>query len=472
VARDRERHTETLIPVERAGFGDTTASMFDPTTRRISTRALKSLLAQTSDRPPPLEKKGRRVLEELKARRSGEAISETFGRYLLLGSVGKGGMAEVRLAAEHVGGGVRLCVVKRIAADDENSEQLARGLREEARVSRRLAHPHVVQLLDAGERNGSPYLVFELIDGVSLRELTEIVKPLRMPLRGVLEVGRACASALAHAHAAVGEDGRPLHVVHRDATPQNILVARDGTVKLVDFGIARFEGREQNTRHGHVKGKLGYMAPEQCRTGPVDGRADVFTLGLVLTELIAGERVLPPTLIVMSESESIIRTRLARAQVPLPPVLAELLVHMTALDAKDRPTASEVEMQLAGICAAITEGETLAEFVQARVFAELEPFEDAVAIDPPPVVTPPVSSEDPTWDPTEPSYARTLQLMRPISGPRDDADTRMVSPPAPLPAPQAPPLEDPADGRGRAMFFFVLAAAIVAFLALVFVLTR
>jgi serine/threonine protein kinase len=481
VARDRERHTETLVPVERAGFDGTTASMFDPTTRRVSTRALKSLIAETIDqegptryispkeRPPPLKSKGKRILEELKARRSGEAVSETFGRYVLLGSVGKGGMAEVRLAAEHVDGSVRLCVVKRIAEDAENRESLSHGLREEARVSWRLEHPNVVKVLSSGEHEGAPYLVFELIDGVSLRELTEIVKPLRVPLLGVLEVGRACASALAHAHAAVSDDGQPLNVVHRDATPQNVLVARGGIVKLVDFGIARFEGRDHHTQHGHVKGKLGYMSPEQCRAGPVDGKTDVFSLGLVLTELIAGERVLPPTFIIMSESESLIRARLARAQYLVPPALAELLVRMTALEAKDRPSAEEVEREIGAIAAGIEDGETLAEFVEQNVFAKLEPFEDAVAIDPP---TPtPTAVQDPiTWDPTDTGYARTLMLLRPASGPKDDAKTRPVSRSMWAPPPIDDDLEPPPSGRG--MFFFVLAAAILAFFTLVFVLVR
>jgi serine/threonine protein kinase len=471
VGRDRDRHTETLVPVARAGFGDETDSLFDPTTRRVSTRALKELLAETVDgdsptqavplehRPPPLKKRAQRMLEELRARRAGDTVSETFGRYLLLGSVGKGGMAEVRLAAEYRGGSFRLCVVKRVAPHHADPEHMARGLREEARICRRLSHPHIVKLLDDGDVAGAPYLVFELIDGVSLRELMELVKPLRVPLLGVLEIGKAAAGALAHAHGATGDDGSPLEVVHRDVTPQNVLVGRDGAVKLVDFGIARFAGREHETRAGHVKGKLGYMAPEQCKSGPVDGKADVFALSLVLTELISGERVLPPQLIVMAESEALIRKRLAAAQYPVPPALADLLVRMAALSAPDRPPASEVSERLE-LLAAGCEGETLKEFLDRLVFRHLEPFEDAIALDPVPI-----DSEDPTWEPT---YARTVRSIRPVSEPKDSSATKLVSVRT-EPAPDLHAIEEP---QGRALFFFVLAAAVAAFLTLVFVLTR
>jgi serine/threonine-protein kinase len=397
-------------------------------------------------------------MKELQERRSGETVSEPFGPYLLLGTVGKGGMAEVRLAAEYVGGAIRLCVVKRTIPHREDAERMANGLREEARISQRLVHPNIVKLLGHGEIEGTPYLAFELIDGVSLRELMEVVKPLRVPLAGVLEIGRAAAGALAHAHALMGEDGAPLNVVHRDATPQNLLVSREGVVKLVDFGIARFAGREHETRAGHVKGKLGYMAPEQCKSGfPVDGKADVFTLSLLLTELIAGHRVLPPTMIVMAESESLIRSRLAEAQFPVPPELADLLVHMAALEAGDRPAMAEVVERLDRIP---VEGESLHEFVTRHVFINLEPFDEGVAIDPMKL-----AAEDPTW---EPGYAKTVRLMRPTSG-KDLAATKMVSVRT-EPAPDLAELEEPQ--QGRVLFFFVLAAAVAAFCTLVFVLTR
>ncbi len=476
-----ERRTETLIPVARAGFHDETDSIFDPTTKRVSTRALVELIAATVDpdspthvpagpRPPPLRSRADRVLAELQAMRSGPSVAEPFGRYTLLGSVGKGGMAEVRLAAEPFAGAIRLCVVKRTISTGPKVEHRRALLREEARVCRRLAHPNVVELLDAGEIDGAPYLVFELIDGVSLRELMEIVRPGRIPLSGVLEIGRSCASALAHAHRAAGDDGRPLAVVHRDVTPQNILVARDGRVKLVDFGIARFEGRAHETRAGHVKGKLGYMAPEQCRPGPVDGKADVFTLGLVLTELIAGERVLPPVMMVLSETEALIRSRAALAQEPVPTGFIDLLVRMVELAPDRRPTAGEVEAEIAELGGSGGAGETLAAFVAREVFARLEPFDRSIAIDPPAAPPP----EDPTLEPTDPSdssYARTVRQLRSLSGPPDDAATRRLPalPALERPAPAAPA---PASEPGRAVFFFVLFAALMGFIALVFVLTR
>jgi serine/threonine-protein kinase len=479
---------------DTAGFRDRTDSLFDPTTRRVSTKALKDLIRDSVDadgatRSVPLPRRPQpspKILDEINARRSTDAIAEAFGPYLLLGSVGKGGMAEVRLAARTgAGGEVSLCVVKRIAPGREDEPQLAASLLEEARICARLEHPNIVRLEGTGDLGGSPYLAFELIDGVSLRELAEILAPATLPLPAVLEVARGATAAIAHAHEATSAEGRPLEVVHRDVTPQNILVSRDGAVKLVDFGIARFEGREHLTKVGHVKGKLGYMSPEQCRNGPLDGKSDVFSLGLVIAELVAGQRILPPAMIVLAESESLIRSKCDRASYSVPRELVDLIVRMVALERDARPSAREVLEVLRSIEGG--DGLSLEEVMRHRVFSRLEPLDRFLMLDPVEITSGQIELIDAaTADPTEPGYARTVRCLRPASGPGDDAETRRVPTIAPLPPPSRPePIEssspdrsDPAhrlanaSDRGRTAFWFVAGAAALALVVFAYLLAR
>lgn len=368
-------------------FFDHTEPLFDPTTRRVPRLTLAGLAA-SSVRPeaaadddevgptrlvrPLAGGPGRRLAD--RRLRSIDGPTETFGRYTLLGAIGRGGMAEVRLAAEtRPDGSVRLCVLKRAPAGA--APELTEALREEGRICRMLRHPNIVELYEAGVAAGSPYLTFELIDGVSLRELLDLLAPERLPLAAVLELGVQAASALAYAHAATDDRGAPLAVVHRDVTPQNVLVDRSGRVKVVDFGIARFSGRGLATRHGMVKGKLGYLAPEQLRGRVLDGRTDVFTLGLVLVELIAGRPVLPRVLMLVEALEPAVRACLAEAPHPVPPLVSEYLVRMTQLDVEARGTAAEAARELERIRALTEPRGTLAAFVAREIFPRLLPLE-------------------------------------------------------------------------------------------------
>ncbi|MCK6552449.1 serine/threonine protein kinase [Myxococcota bacterium] len=283
-------------------------------------------------------------------------------------------MAEVRLAAEaRPDRSVGLCVLKRplVGAPRDCIDALI----EEGRVCRRLRHPNIAELYDAGVVAGQPYLAFELVDGVSLRELQRILGPARLPLFAALEIAIQAADALAHAHAAVDERGAPLGIVHRDVTPQNVLVERSGRVKLVDFGIARFSDRGQATRHGQIKGKLGYLAPEQLRGGPVDGRTDVFSLGLVLTELITRRPLLPKVLMVVADLEPALRAAIAECSTPVPPLVTAFLARMVAVPIDARPTAAEVALELRRITTLIPRTTTLAELVTRSVFPHLVPLD-------------------------------------------------------------------------------------------------
>jgi serine/threonine protein kinase len=217
-----------------------------------------------------------------------------FGEYELISRLGEGGMAEVYRAV-HVGphGVLKPCVIKRIAERHVHDRRYFDLFLDEARVSVLLNHPNVVQTFELGEVEGRPFLAMELVDGTTVAGLLRglATKGQGLPVGSVVEIGLGVARALDYAHRLTDLDGAPLSLTHRDVSPQNILVSREGAVKLADFGIARHELRAHVTLGPSTKGKLGYMAPEQALGGQVDGRADLFALGIVLAEMIGGLRV-------------------------------------------------------------------------------------------------------------------------------------------------------------------------------------
>jgi serine/threonine protein kinase len=263
----------------------------------------------------------------------------TFGEFALGAAVGVGGMAEVRLAFRRTPrGDLERCVVKRIIPSMLGDPGYRAMFREEARLVRMLDHPNIVRALDAGEIEGVPYIAFELLEAATLHEIHAAIGEL--PVSAVIEVAVSVLDALAYAHALAGPDGRPLDIVHRDVSPENILVMREGRVKLADFGIARFSGRDHQTMHGSIKGKLRYMAPEQLAQADVDGRTDLFSLGIVIAELLDA---LDPR-----GRGRMVST--VRPDAPLPPALLRVLETMTAPKPALRyGSAAEVSTALAHI---------------------------------------------------------------------------------------------------------------------------
>ncbi|HWB75717.1 MAG TPA: protein kinase [Nannocystaceae bacterium] len=158
----------------------------------------------------------------------------------------------------------------------------------EARIAASLQHPQIVQVLDVGESDGEYFLALEYVHGVDLRRVLSEQRGAPLPLGAALRVVIDIATALHHAHSLCDGSGRPLGIVHRDVSPSNVLIAYDGAVKLTDFGIARMTEQTHVTATGSIKGKPGYMSPEQCLQEHVDGRSDVFALGVVLYELTTG----------------------------------------------------------------------------------------------------------------------------------------------------------------------------------------
>ncbi|MFZ5482544.1 MAG: protein kinase domain-containing protein [Myxococcota bacterium] len=218
-----------------------------------------------------------------------------FGRYQLLERIATGGMAEVYLARSFgVEGFEKRLVIKRILPELAKNPRFVSMFVHEAKLSVCLNHPNIVQVFDLGKVGDDPYIAMEYIHG---RDLTQVLRTLRRDTRrmdvGVAaSIAAAVARGLAYAHARAAPDGRPLHIVHRDVSPHNIVVGFEGDVKLVDFGIARLAGESAPIAEGRPGGgKFAYMSPEQAEGKPVDGRSDLFSLGVVLFEMLAGRRL-------------------------------------------------------------------------------------------------------------------------------------------------------------------------------------
>ncbi len=218
----------------------------------------------------------------------------SLGSYRLVRKLGTGGMAEVFLAAQRMQGGViRPVVVKAILPHLVEDQRFVEDFLREARVAAMLNHPNIVHIHDVSVLDGRPCIVMEFLKG---RDLWTVLSRLGAdgaavgPQAAAAVVSQASA-ALDYAHRKRDRKGRPLDLVHRDISPHNLFLTRDGQVRVLDFGIAKSAFQQHRTESGVIKGKLAYMAPEQARGKDVDHRADLFALGVVLWEMLAGQRL-------------------------------------------------------------------------------------------------------------------------------------------------------------------------------------
>jgi serine/threonine protein kinase len=215
----------------------------------------------------------------------------TYGRYEVLGRIAFGGMAEIFLGRESTSvGASRYLVIKRILPHVADDDQFVQMFLDEARLAIQLNHPNICHIYEFGELEGSYFIAMEWVNGVPLGKLIRKARivggiPIEIGVRIVAQM----AEALYYAHRAKDALGKPMGIVHRDVSPHNIMVAYDGQVKLLDFGIAKASSHTSKTEAGVVKGKFSYMAPEQCLGKVVDQRADVFALGICLYETITGQ---------------------------------------------------------------------------------------------------------------------------------------------------------------------------------------
>lgn len=221
------------------------------------------------------------------------ASHERIGRYEVLRKIATGGMAELFLAKQ-VGmeGFEKVVAIKRILAHLAYDEEFINMFRDEARIVAKLSHPNIVQIYDLGKSDETYFIAMEYIPG---RNLSSVAKKAKqrgqaMPPEYIARCLAQACEGLYYAHTRKDIDGRPLKIVHRDVSPQNIIVSFSGTVKLVDFGIAKAATKIAHTRAGVLKGKYAYMSPEQIRGEETDARSDLFACGIVIYELLCGRR--------------------------------------------------------------------------------------------------------------------------------------------------------------------------------------
>jgi len=326
---------------------------------------------------------------------------EQLGRYVLDKKLAQGGMAEVFLARQlGPGGSEKPCVVKRMLPHLSEDMTFIEMFLDEAKLAARLSHPGIAQIIDFGRENDTFFLALEYVAGQNLKQVLEarMARGRPVPLPVAARLVSLVAQALDYAHHAIDEKGQPLDLIHRDVSPQNVMVAANGEVKLIDFGIAKAKTDSHRTVAGTLKGKYAYMSPEQLRTSKIDQRTDIYALGLVLYELITGHPAVPPNenmnaLLMAAAQRKYAPIDQYRPETPLP--LRRVLDKALALEPKDRfqkardmSSALEEYLSNAGIK------------VRSSDLAALVVDQAAITTDPIARSAPPVASIDEDVPPT------------------------------------------------------------------------
>jgi len=242
-----------------------------------------------------------------------EPGTQKFGTYRLLRRIAVGGMAEIYLAvARGIGGFEKRLVLKMIHPKYSENEMFIRMLIEEAKLSVQLTHQNVAQVFDLGRIDGTYFIAMEFVEGCDLFHLLKTLADRgdRLAASAAAFVCHEVATGLDYAHSKNDHAGHPLGIVHRDVSPQNVLLSLEGDVKIVDFGIAKARSRMQQTEAGVIKGKYYYMSPEQAKGGDLDPRTDVYSLGIVLWEMLAGRMCF------LEDNHMVLMDRVRRADVP------------------------------------------------------------------------------------------------------------------------------------------------------------
>jgi len=284
---------------------------------------------------------------------SSHAGAASLGRYRVLGRIASGGMAEVFAAySKGEAGFERVVAIKRLAPALTEDEEFVRMFLHEARLAAQVRSANVVQTLDLGrDAEGTPYLVMDLVVGASLARLVEGAARLQsdVPVEVAVSILVDACRGLHEAHEATARDGSPLGIVHRDVSPQNILIGKDGIARVADFGIARALDTSHETTRDKMRGKLAYFSPEQASGTPLDRRSDVFSAGIVAWELLTGKRLF------RDEHPMRILKRILRDRIPLadsvrsdvPPGIAAVVERALQRDPALRyATASQLEEAL------------------------------------------------------------------------------------------------------------------------------
>ncbi len=390
-----------------------------------------------------------------------------IGRYEVIAHLATGGMAQIYLARQSgLGSFERHVVLKTILPERANDHRFITMFLDEAKLAATLNHQNVAQVYEVDQVDGAYFMAMEYVHGENARAILEacIRRGWTIPLELALMIVSGAAAGLHHAHERKGKTGQPLNIVHRDVTPANIMVGFDGSIKVLDFGIAKAEERATRTVGGTIKGKYGYMSPEQCKGKTLDRRSDIFALGIVLYELSTLRRAFKGN----DDFETMKRICagdcvLPSAAVPgYPRELEAIVMTAMATDAKSRfQTAHELIEALDNFAvkAKLTGSNTaMGRFMTQLFGSKKEPWVDAA---PPAAVT--------LRAPTSPSTERTSVLGISAGPATEDEKTAIVdrdgmatpiSPPpvhepapdpaawtAPEPAPRAPPRTVPTPPR-------------------------
>ncbi len=394
---------------------------------------------------------------------------ERVGRYEILSHIASGGMGEVYLASlgeQRVA--IKLCH-PHLAEDPEFVAMFS----DEARIASAVRHPNVVATLDVAD-DSDLYMVMEYVEGTTLAQMMRRDGG-PVPIPNLLRVMRDALDGLHAAHELRDARGRLANVIHRDVTPQNILIGLDGRARLSDFGVAKAAERAAVTRDGSVKGKLGYIAPEQLRGAPIDRRVDIFTAGVVLWEGLAGQRAFRGA----SSSDTINKILTAPILAPstfraeVPPELDRIVLKAMTRDLDERfSTAAELAQALES-CAPAATAETVGEWVRSARAWDAGAGEARTAVGP---------FDDATVVSDAADLAATEETSLPEAGVEETSTA--VTIPTPLRMPQ-PDMEDPfasaptvvqwpartAEGHGPWLLVAILAAVLfTSFAAMAFVL--
>lgn len=353
-----------------------------------------------------------------------------YGRYRLTRQIARGGMGEVwEGVAVGEAGFERRVAIKRMFGEPGEDASLGRMFLDEARIASQLHHANIVSILDYGVTDGLPYQVLEYVEGADAEQLVRRGREAGVPLpvELALHICAEVAHALQHAHEAKDASGQPLHIVHRDVTPSNILLSWSGDVKLADFGIALARHRRERTGAGLTKGKPAYMSPEQLTGGELDGRADLFALGCVLHALLTGHSPLA--------GDGRMADLLAGVELPLAPSLPE---DVSALIARAVRRAKHQRFQSAAELASAC-GRLLAQRLERDARSHLSAWLARLREAGPAVSLAPWAHAPPVRPPVAPvpAVGALLELERLWEAQAREEEARPVTAPLFTPGPQA-----------------------------------
>jgi len=364
------------------------------------------------------------------------ATPRIVGRYAIFDEIASGGMATVFLGRlMGAGGFARTIAIKRLHPQFAKDPEFVAMFLDEARLAARIRHPNVVPTLDVVASKGELFLVMEYVRGEVLSRLARAQKARNepVPVSIVVRVMSDALQGLHAAHEARDERGVSLQIVHRDVTPQNILVGADGVGRLLDFGVAKAAGRAHTTREGQIKGKLAYMAPEQLTGTGVSRQTDVYAASVVLWEMLAGERLFAggsETDVIAKLLKRDIRPPSELAQ-GIPPALDAVVMRGLAHDPEERfPTARDLCAALGGCGLQEATGLAVGEWVEGlaeEALAERSARVAAIESTDPQAIEHHVSTPLQSQPPPEPSHNPSLPV---VTGPRNTPVTLMAEAPA------------------------------------------